>query len=133
MKELIQAVRAFANADSTLSTAISSDIYFERAPNTETMPYITFHLISEAPRRCFRSADDWEDYLVQFSIFSNNSSVSESLIIQSDLDLAFDRQNLTYTTKTSIACHREGTTGPTWLSEDGVYMTTSTYRIQSTL
>lgn len=129
-QELQNTIRRTANANSVLSTVIDSDIYFERAPDNTTSPYITFHFISEVPVRCFRSADDWEDYMVQFSIFSNSSSTSESNTIKSDLDLVFDRSTLTYATKTQIACHREGSTGPTWLGEDDMYMTTLTYRIQ---
>ena len=131
MKELIKAILAKANGNSTLSSAVSSDIYFERVDTDNvSMPYITYHLISKTPRRAFRSADDWEDCIVQFSIFSEGPNVTESLTVASDLNLAFDRSSLSYDSKSSIACHREGTTGPTWAGEDNVFMTTIDYRIQ---
>ena len=130
MIELLPAILTKANGNTTLSTAINSDIYFERADMKEaTTPYITFHVISETPRRVFRSADDFEDVLIQFSIFHKSTSVEESLTVLSDLNLTFDRQNLTYTTKASISSARQSTVGPIWMGEDDVWMTVATYRI----
>ena len=134
MIELLTAIMAHANGNAALSTAINSDIFFERAntDNDATSPYITFHVISKVPRRVFRAADDFEDVLVQFNIFHKSTSVSTSLTVLSDLNLAFDRQKLTFLTQTSISTSRQGTTGPIWMGEDDVYMTTVTYEIMYT-
>ena len=130
-EELLKAIKAKANANSTLSTAISSDIFFDHIPNNptepNTMPYITYHFITDVPIDTFAGGP--EDVTIQFSIFDDRPGVANIEAITSDLDLVFDRATLTYDTATSICCLREMGTGPTWLPDDRVWMRTVDYRI----
>jgi len=130
MKELRAAILAEANGDAVLSAAIDSDIYFDHVPGNEMMPWITFHFISEVPIHVFRKADTHEEAIVQFSVFDQNTSVLTCGTIASDLTLVFDRAELTYATHTHVGCLRDGGTGPTFYSEDKVWMQTIDYKIQ---
>ena len=126
-EELLKAIKAKANANSTLSTAVNSDVFFDHVPAGNTMPYITYHLITDVPIDTFAGGP--EDVTVQFSIFDDRPGVANIEAITSDLDLAFDRATLTFDTATHVACVREMGTGPTWLPDDRVWMRTVDYRI----
>ena len=127
MKELLKAIKAKVNGNATLSAAIGSDIYFEQSPPDTTMPYVTYHFIDQRPWHTFSTASEFEDVIVQFSIFDDRPGVDKIETIYSDLDLVFNRGVLVYDSKTHIGCIREGGTGPTRL--DDCWQRTVDYRV----
>ena len=127
--QLIIAIGTQAS-DATL-LAVTSDVYYGHVPGKKTMPWITYHVISETPVRVFGASGDWQEAIVQFSLFDDGQDTETINQMYSDLNVVFDRQELTYDTLTHISCAREGSIGPTWLGpEDDVWMTTVDYRIR---
>ena len=126
-EELLKAIRAKANGNSALSTAVDSDVFFDHAPAGTTMPYLVYHLITDVPIDHF--ADEVEDVTVQFTVFDDRPGVANVEAVTSDLDLAFNRQELTYDTASHVGCIRSGGTGPEWAEDDRVWMRTVDYRI----
>ena len=92
------------------------------------MPYIVFYSIDNVPIECFDSDCTVEDRLVQFSIFDDSPSTSTISNIRDKLFLAFNRQTLTYPTKTHVGCIRVNETGPTRLED--CWMWTMDFRIR---
>ena len=127
--ELIIAINTKAS-DATL-LAVTSDVYFSHVPGTKTMPWIVYDIIATTPVREFNTSGDWQEALVQFSMFDDSADSATINQMFSDLNVVFDRQTLTYDTKSHISCAREGSTGPMWFQEDdGVWQMTADYRIR---
>jgi len=126
--ELIIAINTKAS-DATL-LAVTSDVYFSHVPGDKTLPWITFDLISETPVRTFNENGDWQEAIVQFSLYDDSDDSSTINQMYSDLNVVFDRATLTYDSKTHISCAREGSTGPTWFGEDRVWQMTADFRIR---
>ncbi|MBA7553524.1 hypothetical protein ES705_46116 [subsurface metagenome] len=57
-----------------LKTAIDG-MYFTEAPQGQTYPYGVYHLISNVPSWTFDA--DMENYIIQFNLYSENSSSTE--------------------------------------------------------
>jgi len=105
MLDLMGTIKKQANSNATLSGRVDSDIWFEIAPPDTRMPYVTYHIITDSPLRCFSAADDMREVLVQFSIFDENSHVVPEQIA-SDLAIVFDRKEVLYSTDTHVSCER---------------------------
>jgi len=132
MKELVKAIMTkvrSGGAASDLYEAVSSDFYYGTVPPTSsvTMPWITFNVISERPEMTFRGADEFNDTVVQFSIFDDRPGVDNIMDLFDKLDTVFHRAALTYDTKTHVGCKWENTVGPLRLED--CWMMTVDYRV----
>jgi len=81
------------------TTALYSDIggrlYKGKAPAGAEYPYIVFQIVSDVPEKTF--SEDFEDILIQFSLFSSASSSSEVENMFSHLKELYDECALTIT------------------------------------
>ena len=127
MKELLKAIRTAAAANASLWTACGGRFNYGWAMD-KTMPYITYFVVSSVPRRAFRKADDFEDALVQFSLFDDRKGVENIEDLWAKLDAVFDRAALTYATRAHVGCIRQRTGSPE-RTED-CWMWTTDYRIE---
>jgi hypothetical protein len=75
MKNLTTAIFAKCISGTDLHTDIGGRLFKGRAPEGTEYPYIVFYLISDVPENTF--TEDMENCLIQFSLFSSNSSSSE--------------------------------------------------------
>ena len=89
------------------------------------MPYVTVNIISSVPISTF-DGDNITDVRVQFSIFSDSNSTTEVENIRDHLIEAFDRTELTYTSKAPVGCLR---VGETLIRFDDCWQHTVDYRI----
>jgi len=113
----MKTIRNLANANTTLSTAVNSDVWWDDAPAATTMPYIVYYNVADGPVRCFDTNADFNEVMIQFSCFHKTSSV-EAENLASDLAIVFDRKVITYDSKAAISCEKmPGGTGPTKLED----------------
>jgi len=113
----MKTIRNTANANTTLSTAVNSDVWFDDVPAGTLLPYITYHNVADGPVRCFAAGADFTEYWIQFSCFHKTSAV-EAENLASDLAIVFDRKVISYDSRTAISCERlPGGTGPTKLED----------------
>lgn len=92
-------------AGSQLSTDIGGRIYLDQAPSGTPFPYLVYQVVSVVPQDTFK--DNIEDALVQFSIFSSSTGLTEITTLYNDLNTLFDDTVLTITSNTSIWCVRQ--------------------------
>jgi len=132
--ELAKSIWVKAMSDTTLRPLVSDEttegIFHGLAPPDADMPYFEYHCISSVPMHCFNSDSTVEDNIVQFSLFDDSNSVSTLSLIRDAVVSAFDRQTLTYDTKTQVGCLRESETGPTRLED--AWQWTLDFRVQFT-
>lgn len=140
--ELVQAIYNEAVSDVTLMAAVvqagdlGNGFYFDEAPDDATMPYIIYYMISRMLVPHFNAVDDFEDSIVQFSIFDDSPNSANIASIRGKLQDVFDRASLTYASKTAVGCLRTAITGPTRLEDANgmpVWQMTVDYRIQETV
>jgi len=115
----IKAMIAKAKANTALTGRVSNRIYFGAAPSTVAMPYVVLKATSpDGQARTFVASGDFNEAVYQWDIFDKSESPQTCELIASDLDLAFDRQTLTYSDATGIGCITEpGGMGPDWDGE----------------
>jgi len=82
-----------ADTDGNLYTALSGRLYHGEAPQGVTFPYAVMYAIDQQHDWSF--SDDFEDVLVQFSIFTNESSASNIGTYWSYLKSLYDDTTLT--------------------------------------
>lgn len=123
--ELQRAVVSKLNANSTFSDLVlqtgipgGQGVFWGAAPKEVRSPWVAAYIISDTPDRVFRVADDGDDVVVQFSIFSDSEDWKEVWEIDAAIESALDRQTLTYDTKRHVSCAKQVGTGPTRV-EDG--------------
>jgi len=80
---------------SALSTAVGGRIFLDQASAGTVYPYIVWFIVTSNPEKTF--TEDFENTLIQFSIFSTASSVEEIADIYAALDALFDECTLTIT------------------------------------
>lgn len=73
MKELQEAIVTTFSTSQLYTDGVR--LYFARAPESVTYPYIVFHLITDVMESTFSS--EFEDFTVQFSCFSDKNSSTE--------------------------------------------------------
>lgn len=132
--ELQLAIQAQADSDATLSDLVLQSgiaggrgVWYGQAPDEVRAPWVTYYIISEVPNRVFDVANDGEDAIVQFSIFDDGSNPETVWNIDIAIEGAFDRQTLTYITRSAVMCMKESSVGPDRV-EDG-WLRTVDYRI----
>ena len=105
MKDILTGIRNTFVSDATLSGAVTG-MYFEQAPGGVNMPYITYHLIGNAPTWDFGPVT-YEQPVIQFSIFSDKqNSASEVCQIYSDLVLLYDDATIAMDDHTHVMFQR---------------------------
>lgn len=93
---------------SALSAHIGTRLYKGRAPEGAEYPYIVYMIVTNAPDRTF--VENYEDTLIQFSIFSSASGSTEIEDIYIDLKTLFDEVAMTITGDTLIWMRRVNAT-----------------------
>ena len=105
MKDILTGIRNAYRSNATLSNAIHG-MYFDTASEGVSMPYITYHLITNVPTWDF-GVTTYERPLIQFSIYSDKvKSASEVLQIYSDLVLVYDNVTINTTNHTQVLLQR---------------------------
>ena len=127
--EPIKTMIATAKAATGVTARVSNRVYYGVVPKGVVMPYIVLHaIVPDGPVRTFAATAEFQDTTYQWSIFDTGPEVMIVERIASDLDVAFDRQVLSYSDATAIGCIREGGGfGPSWDGE--VWQRTVDYRL----
>jgi len=105
--------------------AVVSGMYLTEAPQTATMPYITYHLISNIADWTY--TEDMENSLIQFSVFDNNNSSTTILDIFEKLKTCYDWKALTVVGYNFIYLKREFNV---LTKENGIWKMDVQYRIE---
>jgi hypothetical protein len=87
-------------AGSTLETDIGGRLFKGRADEGAEFPYAVFMVVSDVPEKTF--TEDFENVLIQFSLFSSASSSGEIEDMYSHLKTLFDECSLTITGSTLV-------------------------------
>lgn len=80
---------------SALSTAIGGRLFKGQAPEGADYPYIVYQVVTNTPDHDF--SNDYENTIVQFSIFSITSSTVEIENCYTDLKALYDEQDFSIT------------------------------------
>lgn len=110
----------------TFKTAVNSRFYFFMAPQNTTFPYATYDFVVNTYDNQFN--EDFEEFVVQFSIFSQSTSSSEAGDIYGYLTTLFDWCSLTITGYSLVEMKRMSTTTD-YFSDDTVWMYTVDYKV----
>ena len=94
-------------AGSALSARIADRLYKGQAPAGATYPYAVFLVVTDTPDHDF--SNDFEDVIVQFSLFSITSGTTEIENMFTDLKTLYDEVPFSVTGSTLIWMRR-GTT-----------------------
>ncbi len=113
MKDLITAIDTKLTG-SALSTNVGGRVFFGLAPQGAEYPYIVILNIPDAPMRIW--GDIFENFQIQFSLFSISESVAEISTMYENLKVLFDETALTIAGSTHIWTKRLGT--PATMVED---------------
>ena len=107
MKELSTAIYSKLSG-SALSAHIGNGLFKGRAPDGAEYPYAVYMIVSNSPDKTFNA--NYEDTLIQFSLFSSASSSTEIEDIYEDLIALYEECSLTITGQTLIWMRRENAT-----------------------
>lgn len=133
MKELQSAIVTKFNAltggnHNTFYTGIGSRLYFRKAPNVEvTFPYCIFYFGSDV--NDYQFIEEFDNVVVQFSIFSNTSSSSELGDLLTYAKSLFDWCTLTVSNYTFLKMERIYANHGDWIAEEEIWQTVIQYRI----
>ena len=75
MDALTTAIYGRCTSSTTLYTLVNGQLYKGRAPADAEAPYVVFFVVSDVPSYTF--TEDFENVMIQFSIFSEASGTSE--------------------------------------------------------
>jgi len=133
VKELAKAICERFVSD-PMSASFTGGIHNTVAPDSAVFPYLVFTLISNTQDITF--TEKFEEYLVQFDIYSDEISPLEAcnlyLLLKGDPDLnqGFDFAQFTVDGYVLLSCTRESSSLPRWEVEGKrVWNYTVTYRI----
>jgi hypothetical protein len=104
LKSLTTAIYAKASG-SNFMTALGSRLYKGRAPEGASYPYAVFFFVSNIPQLTF--SEDYEDVIMQFSLFSITSGTTEIENLYTYLKALYDECSLTITGATLIWMKRD--------------------------
>ncbi len=93
---------------SALYSDVGGRVYLDRAPQGAEFPYIVFFIVSDVPEKTF--TEDYEDILIQFSLFSSSEGAAEITDMYADLKALFDECALTITGSTLVWMKRSNLT-----------------------
>ena len=104
MKALTTALFGKATGSSFL-TAVGSRFYKHRAPENAVFPYAVYGLVSDTSDPTF--AEQLEDVLIQFDLYSSASSSGEVEDLYTYLKSLYDDCTFAITGETLLSCVRE--------------------------
>lgn len=104
MKNLTTAIVTKASGSAFLS-AIGSRLYKGRAEQGAAYPYAVFFMVSNTPELTF--SEDYENTIIQFSLFSTTSGTTEIEDIYTHLKALYDECALTITGATLVWMKRD--------------------------
>jgi hypothetical protein len=107
MNNLLTAI-ATKIAGSTLSNDVGGRIYLDQAEQGAQLPYIVFFIVTDVPSHTF--TEDFEDVLIQFSMFSASEGATEITTMYGHLKALFDECALTITDSTLVYMRRQNLT-----------------------
>jgi len=93
---------------SALDTALAGRLFKGRAPEGAAYPYAVYLIVSDVPEKTF--TEDFEDVLIQFSLFSSASSSSEVEDLFTYLKALYDECAMTITGSTLVWMKRVNAT-----------------------
>jgi len=116
-------------SDGTVTwTTFDTLTYNTLAPQTASLPYITFGLLTDMPMGAFQDTALFEDMTFYVNIFSS-TSVAHALSIGDLIKTAMDNTTLTITSYTSMRCMREYTGNVSYNPDDKVFSIPMRYRV----
>lgn len=107
MNNLLTAIMT-KTSGSALSSGVSGRIFLDRAPDNTDFPYVVFFVVSSVPDWTF--TNNYEDTLIQFSLFSASESAVEITTMLNDLKALFDDCSLAITGDTLVWFRRQNIT-----------------------
>ena len=109
-------------------TCYDSKTYQVKAKQADTVSYVTFGLLTEAPIGTFADFEAIENLTFWVNVFSDKSAADLAEIADEVMD-ALDDKTITAEGYTTMKCLREFISAPTWDLETGIYMISLRYRI----
>ena len=107
MNSLFQAIynRFSATTGSGFYNDVSGRMYHNNAPQEATFPYCVYFSVDDDNELDF--SDEREDFLLQFNIYSQNSSALQAGTMLESLKTMFDNCSLTVTGWNHLQCLRD--------------------------
>lgn len=99
MNNLLTAIKG-KFAGSALSTVVGGRIYLDQAPDGTVFPYVVFFIVADTPEKTF--SEDFENVLIQFSLFSSSPGAAEITTMYANLKTLFDECALAITASTLV-------------------------------
>lgn len=115
-----------------VTTATDSKVYNTIAPQSSTLPYLTFGLLTDTPIGTFEYSGAIEDVTFYVNCFSS-TSVAHVLQIVDLVKTALDDTVLTITGYTAMKCVREFVGNVNYDIETKAYSIPMRYRVQGSL
>ena len=109
-------------------TCFDSKTYQVKAKQADTVPYVTFGLLTEAPIGTFADFESIENLTYWVNVFSDVGVADLAEIADEVMD-SLDDKTLTVTGYTSMKCQREFISSPIWDSETNIYQISLRYRV----
>ena len=95
---------------SLLSAHIANRIYKGQAPEGSAYPYIVYSITSNSPEKTFAATEEFEDTIIQFSLFSAASGSTEIENMYADLITLYDESTFSVDGSTLVWMYRENAT-----------------------
>ena len=105
-----------------------SKTYQVKAPQSSTVPYVTFGLLTESPIGTFDDFEAIENLTFWVNAFSDKSTADLAEIADEVMD-SLDDKTISVTGYSSMKCQREFISSPTWDSETNIYMVSLRFRV----
>uniref|UniRef100_A0A6M3JUS8 Uncharacterized protein n=1 Tax=viral metagenome TaxID=1070528 RepID=A0A6M3JUS8_9ZZZZ len=102
--------------------------YQIKAPQSSTVPYVTFGLMTESPMGTFQDFEKMESLTYWVNAFSKISTADVAEITD-EVMTALDDTTLTVTGYTNMKCVREFIGSPIWDIETDIFMIPLRYRV----
>ena len=118
-----------ADLQTALGGSVSDKkIYQVKAPQSSSVPYVTFGLLTESPIGTFADFEAIENLTFWINVFSDKSTADLAEIADKVMD-SLDDKTITVTGYTSMKVVREFISSPTWDLETEIYMQSLRYRV----
>ena len=135
MNSLAAAIKTKGSVAGNFNTSINGRLYFVKAPQNPTYPFVIFRIIYHSEDYLFDAPSDSkqgiEDVLIQFNIHSNTKdSTSECGTILGYLQTQFDFAALTISGYNSPKMKRKRKYGPFWIQEDENWVYAQEYGLE---
>lgn len=127
MKALFTGIYSLFNAGGDLKTNLTGGLHLGEAPQGTATPYGVFFLVSNMADWTF--AENFEESLVQFDLYSGNRSAATICTLQEYLQSLYDNCKLTISGATHLYMWREFSR-LVRDQENSVWQYTTQYRIR---